>query len=375
MIIRICSNLYVKMQLIRQRSTFSALLDESWQSGAVLKSLSTNIYENLALEDWIQEHVDLETRSLLLLWRNMSAAVIGRHQNPWQECHLGLMREKGIPLARRRSGGGAVYHDLGNINMTFFTSKKQYDRQRNLRTVTSALTELRPALDVRATERFDILLNEQFKISGSAAKLGRTAAYHHCTLLCAADRSLLRGVLRSTCQGIKSNATPSVPSPVKNLTDEDPTLDCEIIMDAVANRYIRDFGLNGPLILIDPTDELRHPGIHRLTQELQTWDWVFGKTPKFTIDTCFDIPHEAVRSKVILNMEVKYGIIEKCRIEVPSAWLPLHMCEEFSTLLVGSRFCPSDIAALFVAVSRANPQTCDLQAKVNLLCTKLTTVM
>ncbi|XP_048855357.1 lipoyltransferase 1, mitochondrial [Brienomyrus brachyistius] len=366
---------HVKTQLIRQRSTFSALLDASFKSGAVLKSLSTNIYENLALEDWIQEHVDLESRSLLLLWRNMPAAVIGRHQNPWQECHLGLMREKGIPLARRRSGGGAVYHDLGNINMTFFTSKKQYDRQRNMRTVTSALKDLRPGLDVRATERFDMLLNEQFKISGSAAKLGRTAAYHHCTLLCAADRSLLSGVLRSPCQGIKSNATPSVPSPVKNLTDEDPTLDCEIIMDAVANRYIRDSGLNGPLILIDPTDELCHPGIHRLTRELQTWNWVFGKTPKFTIDTCFDIPHEAVRPKVMLNMEVKYGIIEKCRIEVPSDWLPLHMCEEFSTLLVGSRFCPSDIAALFVAVSRANPQTCDLQAKLNLLCTKLTNVM
>lgn len=135
-------------------------------AGLVLCSRSTDVYQNLALEDWIDANVDLHKRSVLLLWRNRPAVVVGRHQNPWTECSLPAMREAGIPLARRRSGGGTVYHDLGNLNMTFFTSKKAYDRQRNLKVVTDALQLLQPGLDVRATDRFDILLNGHLKISG-----------------------------------------------------------------------------------------------------------------------------------------------------------------------------------------------------------------
>lgn len=132
----------------------------------VLCSRSTDVYQNLALEDWIDANVDLQKRSVLLLWRNRPAVVVGRHQNPWTECSLPAMREAGIPLARRRSGGGTVYHDLGNLNLTFFTSKKAYDRRRNLKVVTDALRLLLPSLDVRATDRFDILLNGHLKISG-----------------------------------------------------------------------------------------------------------------------------------------------------------------------------------------------------------------
>lgn len=150
----------------RVKSTLSAVIEERGKSGVVLKSLSTDIYENLALEDWVHDNVDLQNRSVLFLWRNSPAVVIGRHQNPWQECNLQLMRQRGVPLARRRSGGGTVFHDLGNVNLTFFTSKKKYDRHRNLRVVTSALKGLRPGLDVQANERFDILLNGHYKISG-----------------------------------------------------------------------------------------------------------------------------------------------------------------------------------------------------------------
>lgn len=135
-------------------------------TGLVLCSRSTDVYQNLALEDWIDANVDLQKRSVLLLWRNRPAVVVGRHQNPWTECSLPAMREAGIPLARRRSGGGTVYHDLGNLNLTFFTSKKAYDRRRNLKVVTDALRLLQPGLDVRATDRFDILLNGHLKISG-----------------------------------------------------------------------------------------------------------------------------------------------------------------------------------------------------------------
>lgn len=156
-------------QPTRTSSTSSSgliIASNSSEAGLVLHSQSTDVYQNLALEDWIDANVDLQQRSILLLWRNQPAVVIGRHQNPWTECNLPAMTRAGIHLARRRSGGGTVFHDLGNLNMTFFTSKKAYDRQRNLKVITEALRRLRPELDVQATDRFDILLNGHFKISG-----------------------------------------------------------------------------------------------------------------------------------------------------------------------------------------------------------------
>ncbi|XP_029282562.1 LOW QUALITY PROTEIN: eukaryotic translation initiation factor 5B-like [Cottoperca gobio] len=215
----------------RSSSTFSGA------AGLVLHSQSTDVHQNLALEDWIDANVDLQQRGVLLLWRNRPAVVIGRHQNPWAECNLPAMRRAGVPLARRRSGGGTVYHDLGNLNMTFFSSKKAYDRQKNLKVVTEALRRLRPALDVRATERFDILLNGHLKISGSASRLSRKSSYHHCTLLHSADHAALSAVLRPSCPGIHSNATPSVPSPVANLQEHAPTMHWEELLEALLQQY------------------------------------------------------------------------------------------------------------------------------------------
>lgn len=159
-----------RSQPARTSSSSSELFVSSDSSsvGLVLQSRSTDVYQNLALEDWIDANVDLQQRSILLLWRNHPAVVIGRHQNPWTECNLPAMRRMGIPLARRRSGGGTVFHDLGNLNLTFFTSKKAYDRKRNLKVITEALRQARPGLDVQATDRLDIVLNRHYKISGTA---------------------------------------------------------------------------------------------------------------------------------------------------------------------------------------------------------------
>lgn len=228
--------------------------------GLVLQSRSTDVFQNLALEDWIDANVDLQRRSVLLLWRNRPAVVIGRHQNPWAECDLAAMTRRGAPLARRRSGGGTVYHDLGNLNLTFFASKKAYDRRRNLKVVTEALRRLRPQLDVQATDRLDILLNGHYKISGNpllppdiiiiiinnnkvamvtgtASRLSRKSSYHHCTLLHSVDRSALSSLLRPSCPGILSNATPSVPSPVANLIDHAPSLQWEELLEALVQQY------------------------------------------------------------------------------------------------------------------------------------------
>ncbi|XP_008396575.1 lipoyl amidotransferase LIPT1, mitochondrial [Poecilia reticulata] len=331
----------------RAWSSSSCLFMDPSSPGLVLQSQSTDVFQNLALEDWIDAHVDLQQRSILLLWRNRPAVVIGRHQNPWAECSLPAMRSAQVPVARRRSGGGTVYHDLGNLNLTFFASKKAYDRRRNLKVVTDALQRVRPQLDVQATDRLDILLNGQYKISGTASRLSRKSSYHHCTLLHSADRSAITTLLRPSCPGIHSNATPSVPSPVANLTDHAPSLQWEELLEAVVQQYSSEFGLTSTSRCIDPADEVLFPGVGSMEAELRSWEWTFGKTPKFRVETELELRDEqpAARCSAELQLEVKNGLVESCRVEVPAAWLPERLSASLAQALLGERFCPHRAAA------------------------------
>uniref|UniRef100_A0ACB8FIJ7 Uncharacterized protein n=1 Tax=Sphaerodactylus townsendi TaxID=933632 RepID=A0ACB8FIJ7_9SAUR len=264
------------------------------KGGVIFQSLSQDVYQNLAFEDWIHDTLDLENQHILFLWRNSSAVVIGRHQNPWQEC--------------------------------------------------------------------------------TAAKLGRTAAYHHCTLLCNTDKSILSSVLKSPYNGIKSNATPSIPALVKNLQEEDPTLTCEMLLEAIAEQYAAHYHADNRIYVINPANEGEFPGISNKARELQAWDWIYGKTPKFSISTCLNIADEQSCLDVKINMDIKNGKIETCNIGVSEHWLPLMMCDKLKDSLIGSKFCPSET----MAVANALLSTCTdyrLYRKWNLLCEKVLTLM
>lgn len=124
---------------------------------SVFISQSADIHTNLALEDWLYKNFNFDNHQVLLLWRNDPCVVIGRHQNPWAEVDVSRAEESNLPIARRNSGGGCVYHDRGNLNCTFFTPRTGYNRKKNLEVICRAL-EKQFGLDAEISPREDVTL-------------------------------------------------------------------------------------------------------------------------------------------------------------------------------------------------------------------------
>ena len=131
-------------------------------------SQSNNIYFNLALENWLFLE-KLESEKILFLWQNSPCVVIGRAQNPWLECNLSEMNADNIPVVRRQSGGGTVYHDYGNLNYTIISPKEKHDVKENLELVCSVVNKI--GFTLYPNKRNDIVVDHDgftYKVSGSA---------------------------------------------------------------------------------------------------------------------------------------------------------------------------------------------------------------
>lgn len=141
---------------------------------SVFISQSNDAFTNLALEDWIYRNFDFTHHHILMLWINKPTVVIGRHQNPFAETNVSQLIRNDIQLARRNSGGGAVYHDLGNLNCTFFVPRARYDRKYNLNLITRALYR-EYAINADISDRDDITV--------MGKKVRRTTGFSLCCSL------------------------------------------------------------------------------------------------------------------------------------------------------------------------------------------------
>jgi len=279
------------------------------------------------LEDWIYRNFDFTRHQVLLLWRNDPCVVIGRHQNPWVEANLPALQENDIALARRNSGGGTVYHDRGNLNCTFFTTRDKYNRNRNLEVICRALKR-EWDLNAQINSREDVTLNG-FKISGTASKLGRNS-YHHCTVLVNASMEALSNALHKNNPGIKSTATESVRASVKNISEVSPNVRVEDTLAAVGWEYMRtdSDGNDGGkeqlakqrgFKMINPTNEW-FPGLDKLQTDFESWEWTYGKTPKFTITRAFRVPQDLAGTNngdLVITVEVDKGIMTNMEFHLP----------------------------------------------------------
>jgi len=248
----------------------------------VFVSEYTDPWMNLAIETWLYKRKDMLNQEILFLYRNTESVIIGRFQNPWLECDLHQMVENNISFARRQSGGGAVYHDLGNTNFTFISDEDIFIKEEKTALVIRALKTL--GIDAEQGKRNDIYVDNK-KISGSASKYSSSRVLHHGTLLINADLDALNKYLitKDYNRGLlKSKGIASIRSDVANLQEFEKSLNHNKVCEAIIHEFSK--GINEP---IDITN-LEIPNLNDIKEIkdyysiITDWDWLFGKTPSFT---------------------------------------------------------------------------------------------
>ena len=236
---------------------------------------------NLATEDYIFRDMDPETKTLFL-WRNDKTVVIGRFQNPWTECNTQKMEENNIKLARRQSGGGAVFHDLGNTNFTFLSDKITFDKSANTKIITDALATF--GLKAVPSGRNDIMINTidgDKKISGSAFKETKDRSFHHGTLLINADLSQLGLYLNPNIKKLQSKGITSVRARVANLQDIVADINHEALCERMIQSFFDYYQSSCPIEILDHDYLKKIPALNEYFLKLSDWNWRFGESPQF----------------------------------------------------------------------------------------------
>ncbi len=213
-----------------------------------------------------------EDTCILYLWQNRQTVVIGRNQNAWAECRTTELSQDGGHLARRLSGGGAVYHDMGNLNFTFLVSKKNYDLQKQLQVIVTACRNL--GIDAQITGRNDVAVDGR-KFSGNAFFDSKGQAYHHGTLLVDVDMDSLGRYLMPSKAKLQSKGVDSVRSRVVNLKALCPTLTTHRMQEEMLKAFQQVYGMTSAALQEDAFDR---DYVNQLRERNASWDWNYGKS-------------------------------------------------------------------------------------------------
>lgn len=248
----------------------------------VFLSDSLNPHLNLATEEWIFHNLD-PSQQVLFLWRNEETVVIGRNQNPWSECNLAKMKDDKVHLARRTTGGGAVFHDLGNTNFTFLSPKESYKRDHNVEVIFQALKQF--GIQGEASGRNDLLIpfpEGPRKFSGSAYREKKDRAFHHGTLLLHADLTRLGQYLTPNPKKLQAKGKESVRARVANLTEVVSHLEHTKIVEAMIWSFEKFYDAKAELVTLDLQSLPKTPELKEQYDILSSWNWLYGNTLDFT---------------------------------------------------------------------------------------------
>ncbi len=247
----------------------------------IVRSPSCNAWTNLALEEMLLESTPRQIM-VLFFCVNDPVVVIGKHQNPWRECRLLELARDGARLARRISGGGAVYHDPGNLNYAFMMPVERYAKEQAFGIVEHAMALL--GLAVRHDDNNSLVTKQGLKFSGTAFCLRRKRALHHGTLLLHSDLDKLDRLLNTPVDSFSTRATRSRRANVVNLGTLIPSLDRQTVENAFIASMKHAFPEERMEQVLLPTAAELRPGCERHASRA----WLYDRTPEFSWATCYD---------------------------------------------------------------------------------------
>jgi len=260
----------------------------------IVRSSITDVYRNLAIEEVLLDQ-KREYGPVLFLWQSDCAVVIGKNQNPWQECRLDLMECERVPLARRISGGGTVYHDGGNLNYCVIIDRTQYREDPVYEIVFRTLGKF----GIRAEKLGkNSLCVDGRKFSGNAFCFRKNRVLHHGTLLVETDLERMMRYLKPIFNRISSRAIPSVPAAVMNLR-EAAEISVENLAEELTRVFCRLFYDGSELIQWMETD-IDEKLLDPLVKKQLSNEWKFCATPKFDV-TCGDMHLRVERGMIMPN--------------------------------------------------------------------------
>ena len=264
-------------------------------------SNSTNPYHNLATEKFLFDNV-ADDCLILYLWQNQNTVVVGKNQNALTECKCSLLEKEGGFLARRLSGGGSVFHDLGNLNFTFLCKTENYDLTKQMQVIKEACAL--GGIFAEISGRNDILTDGR-KFSGNAFYNSKGKSYHHGTILINADKEKLQRYLTPPKAKLQTKGVKSVKSRVINLSEINPALTVEDMKEYMLSAFEKVYALPIEEFKISDTEE-----IITLTKKYSAWEYLYAPSLPFTFSCDGNFPW----GNIEIQLDVKNGIIQSAQI-------------------------------------------------------------
>lgn len=292
-------------------------------SKKIIISKSYNPAYNLGLEEYLIE----QAGDVLYLWQNNNTIVIGRNQNPYKECNIKKIKEDNINLVRRRSGGGAVFHDLGNLNFTIISKKNENNIEINFKLVNKVLSC--EGIESVFNGRNDLHV-EGKKISGNAFYEENNIFCHHGTLLIDVDMNKLSSYLTASKLKLESKGIKSVRSRVVNLKE----IKEDIKLDSIIANFIKVYKDNEDIEVVyyDEDKINANNDIMEKVKRYKSRDWIYGEAPKSNVSFEKKFSWGIITSELYVNA----GQIEEAKIYTDS--IIVDEFNELSNNLIGKTF-------------------------------------
>lgn len=285
---------------------------------------------NLAFEEFCLKELT-QFNKILLLWQNANAIIIGHYQNAEREINLEVARKYDTQIVRRSSGGGTVYHDLGNLNYSLIypiEGLKKLDTVVYAAPIVDALRRI--SIPVEIQGRNDLTLAGK-KISGTAQRIQKGRLLHHGTLLYDSNLDILESVLQVDSSKVASKGIASIRSRVTNIKEHLPEGQFENI-HAFWQALLTAFEEEEPLRPYELTSTMLEEVSALQRSKYQSWDWNFGRAPAFE----YNNSKRFTGGKIEIHVDVSKGVIQECKIT--GDFLGVMDLDELEATLIGTKF-------------------------------------